>query len=286
MFELRHGARAKQRCRDARLILYPQQCQLHGRHADVVRQVDKVGAGLNPPRRDALGIDPAAQCRTRISREVCRVLVAARQQPRRDRRPGNQPDPVLETQRHQLIFDPPVEQVVRRLLRDKVRPAMQFGDVQRLHDLPGGMCRRADIEHLAVAHQRVQRIERFLDRDLRRGAVQLVNIDMVGLQPSQRIFAGLNNVAARVAAVVGPWPGRIEDLGRQHKAVPPCAAAPIALQPPANKAFALAGKPLAAVTVGCIDQVDAGGRSPIEQGVRRSFVDWIGKIVGAETDRC
>jgi hypothetical protein len=74
---------------------------------------------------------------------------------------------------------------VRGLLGVEACEAAPLGHPLRLDDVGGGRLRGADRPHLAAADQVGQRGEGFLDVGVGIGAVQLVEVDVVGPQPSQ-----------------------------------------------------------------------------------------------------
>ena len=98
-------------------------------------------------------------------------------------------------------------------------PAVLARHVQRLGKLPRRHAAGAQIAHLAGAHQRVQRIERFFERGGRVPAVNLVQVDVVHVEPPQRIFARLDDVLAAQAAAVGSRPHGAVHLGGDHDVV-------------------------------------------------------------------
>ena len=55
----------------------------------------------------------------------------------------------------------------------------------RLDDLPGRQRRAADVADLALLHEIVERAQRLLDRRPRIGDVLLVEVDVVGAEPSE-----------------------------------------------------------------------------------------------------
>ena len=59
---------------------------------------------------------------------------------------------------------------------------VQRGDPEGLHDLPGGKIRAADVADFALTHEVGQRAERFFERRQRIEAVNLVEVDVVGVQ--------------------------------------------------------------------------------------------------------
>ena len=64
-----------------------------------------------------------------------------------------------------------------------------------------------------------QRAERLVDVGVRVGAVELVEIDPVGAEATQRVFDFGDDPAARTAAVVKVLVHRHPKLGRQHDVV-------------------------------------------------------------------
>ena len=59
-----------------------------------------------------------------------------------------------------------------------------------------------DVAHQPLAHQLVERLDRLLDRGDRVGAVDLVEVDMVELQPLQARLDRVEQVPARGAGAV------------------------------------------------------------------------------------
>ena len=113
---------------------------------------------------------------------------------------------------------------------------------------------------MAVADERVERLQRLLDR--RRGieAVDLIEIDMVEPEPLEALLALADDVTARGAARVRTVAHRPEHLGRDHDIVAGDAEVPDRL---AEDALALA----AGIDIGGVDEVDAGGERGLHQRV-------------------
>jgi hypothetical protein len=96
-------------------------------------------------------------------------------------------------------------------------------------------------------HEVAQRPQRLVDVGVRLGAVDLVEVDPIGLQPPQRVLDLGDDPAPRVAAAVGSVAHREMHLGREHDVV---AAPP---QRPADDLLGLTGR----IDIGGVDEVDA-----------------------------
>ena len=117
----------------------------------------------------------------------------------------------------------------------------------------------ADVAHLALADEVVERGEGLLDRRQRVGRVQLVEVDPVGLQPAERSLDRQPDVAS--ASPCAPQAGS----GDVRLAWPNFVASTTSSRRPRERLAQerLAEAVLAAVDVGRVDEVDAG----VERGV-------------------
>ena len=136
-----------------------------------------------------------------------------------------------------------------------------LGRPLRLHDLRGRERRRAEVEDLAGPLQVGERVERLLDLGVGRGAVDLVQVDVVGLQPAQARLDLAHQPAPAVAALVGVLAHRPVRLGRQHDVL----------------AAALQG--LADDLLGLPRRVHVGGVDDVDPGVERRVDDPDGVVV-------
>ena len=159
------------------------------------------------------------------SRLVCGQRLAAAdlagQPAPAQRAPDDRADLLVERQRHQLPFVVAADQRVVRLMGDIAGQAVFLRDRQRLHQVPAGEVRAADVADLAGAHQVVQRAEHFLDRRRRVEGVQLIEVDVVGAQPPQAPLDGADQVVARGADVVRPGADAEGRLGGDDDLVAP-----------------------------------------------------------------
>ena len=140
---------------------------------------------------------------------------------------GSSPIRYVSQRRDQVGLDAALEQLYSFCaLMNRCKPR-----VRAIHsasaDLPAAEVRAAEIAHLALVHQVVQRRQRLLDRGRRFGPVQLVEVDPVGAQPAHRRLDGAPDVAAGsagapVLAVATAAAAHVAaELGRDHDVVAP-----------------------------------------------------------------
>src|SRR5580692_1443308 len=82
-------------------------------------------------------------------------------------------------------------------------PSVFFGDGQRLHEVPSGEIGAGDVADFATLDQRVQSFDGFFDRGLRVESVHVIDVDVIGVEASQAGLAGLNQMVAGGAEIVG-----------------------------------------------------------------------------------
>ena len=197
--ELRPGARNDDRAGDARLLRHPGERHLAGCGPLLMRQggdhlqhpeggVGEVGVP-SPPAPP----QPAPRWR-RLATPVLTAEIATGQGG-----PREYGEAVGLGHGDQLSLDAAVQQMIRRLLAyDAVQPEF-FRHPQRFHQLPGGEGAGAEVAHLAAADEVVQGPQGLVDGDGRQGALELVEIDVIGLQPPERGLALLQDVTPAVA---------------------------------------------------------------------------------------
>ena len=137
------------------------------------------------------------------------------------------------------------------------------------------MGRAADVADLAGAHEIGQRAQRLVDRDVRTGPVDLVEVDVVGAEAPQRRVARAQDVQARVALIVRAETGPPVDLGAEDHLV---AAAGQRL---ADDALRIAR----VVDVGGIDEVDARVQRGVDDPDRVGLVRASAEVHRAEAQR-
>ena len=137
------------------------------------------------------------------------------------RAPDQEPEPLILDQRNRLALELASSQRIVRLRAPEALEMLLPRHRQRLHQLPGGQIRAADVAHLAGAHEIVERAQRVFDVRQRVGAVNLIEVDVVGAEPLQARFDRLDDVQARQADVVRTLTHASADFRREHDAMPP-----------------------------------------------------------------
>ena len=128
-------------------------------------------------------------------------------------------DALVAAERQQIGLDLAVQNVVTRLDAVIPRPAEPLARSHRHRELPGRVVRAADVPHLARSDQVVERAQGLVDRSLRIGRVRLIEVDRIGPQPAEAGLAGVEDVPARQALIVGARPDPDPALGRQHEPI-------------------------------------------------------------------
>ena len=143
-------------------------------------------------------------------------LVATRQHAAGERVVGDDADAVRAAERQHLVLDHPKQQVVARLDAVEAGEAVRVAGPEGVTQLPGREVGAADVAHLARLDQCVQGAQRLLNGRVRVGRVDLVQVNVVGLQAAQAVLAGAQDVLAREALLVRRLAHGAPALGRQH----------------------------------------------------------------------
>src|SRR5918993_795867 len=235
------------------------------------------GAGADDGDRDGRLMEQPRQ------RDVGRCLTEAAAQ----RAVRNQPQTEVAQGRNDLELDRAGGQVVATLLRHQAHEVAGRAGALGHGDLPPGEVAAADVDDLAGGDELLYRLPDLLPRRTPVDVVHLVQVDVVGLEPTEAVLTGLPDVVRRQAAVVGSGAHRLVDLGGQHDLVP---ASMVLGQPAAD---VLLGDPVAllhvrglrpAVHVGRVDEVDTRVEGGVEHGQAVLFADLHAKIHGAQPD--
>ena len=168
--------------------------------------------------------------------------------PAGQRAPHDGAHPVSLDHRQDVPFDVPGEDAVGRLLADESLEAAPLAGPMGLHDHRGREGRTSEVTNLPLMHQVRQRPERLLKRRLRPGAMDLVQVDVVGAQPAEGVLDLPRDPQSGIALLVHSGTHLAVDLGGQDYLVPP------SLQGLADDLFRRAF----AIDVGRVDEVDPG----------------------------
>ena len=152
-------------------------------------------------------------------RGVVLALAVAGEEAARQRAPRNDPHALVQAQRDHLALLLAIDQVVVVLHGHEAVPAVLPRQVKGLGKLPRRHAAGAEVAHLAGAHQRVEGVQGFLHRRGGVPAVNLVQVDVVHLEPPQGVFARLDDVLAAQPAAVGSGTHGAVDLRRHHDVV-------------------------------------------------------------------
>ena len=140
---------------------------------------------------------------------------------------------------------------------------------------------KVDAPIARTSQQVRQRRQRLLDVGIRRGPMHLVEVDIVGPEPAQRIVERPGEPTPRAASPVGIVPHGVERLGGEDDVVAP------ALECLPDDLFGLA----AAVHIGGVDEVDPGIERPVDHpdalvviGVGEAPEHHGAETVGADRD--
>ena len=73
-------------------------------------------------------------------------------------------------------------------------PAVLFGRVERLGELPGGHAAGSEVAYFAGADETIKRFQRFFNWRGKVPAVDLIQVDIVHFEAAQGILAGLDDM--------------------------------------------------------------------------------------------
>jgi hypothetical protein len=164
--------------------------------------------------------------------------------------------------RQDVGLDRADEDRVGGLLGDEALEAAVARSPLGLDDLRRGGGRVADGADLALAHEVGERAERLLDVGVGGWAVDLVQVDPVGVQAPQRVLDRAEYPAARAAlrlrsSPIAPW----NFVARTTSSRRPASALPT-----------ISSDPPAAVDVGGVDHVDPGVERGVDDAQRLAVV--------------
>ena len=148
---------------------------------------------------------------------------------------------------------------------DESGPAVRVGGVQGLRELPCVHRGRAEVPHLARAHDVVQRFEGLFEWRAVVEAVDLVEVDVVGAEAAKAVVDLGHDRLAREARAVGTFPHHAVDLGGDHDLV----TVRVLLQRASEELLTRPG----GIHVRGVEEVDAGFDRGAVEGLARLLVE-------------
>src|SRR5258708_7855523 len=166
--------------------------------------------------------EPAAFRGRRGGREL------ARQQTAGDRVVGDDANAFLPAEREHLSLDLAEQQAIAGPGRGEASQPERLAPADGADQLLGEEVRGAYVPDLSGVDEVVQGAQGLVDRRRRVVSVQLVQVNVVGLEATQRGVEGGHDVLPGIAGVKGRRSGRYEAFGRHDETVP------LTVQPPAQ----------------------------------------------------
>ena len=202
--ELVRVARPDNRSSDRLIRQDPCNGESHEAHADLFGNGEEPIDGVELPVVPiAALIHPAgvAEGETTPFRRRIVATVLPGQEATGDGVVGDDPDALLTAEREHLTLYLAEQQVVARLHRVEPGQPERLAAPDGADQLVGEEIRTPDVADLALMDEIVERAERLVDRGLCIEPMQLIEIDVVGLQATQGRVNGVEDVPSRVAAV-------------------------------------------------------------------------------------
>jgi hypothetical protein len=202
--------RADDRRSDAGLVEEPGERDLRGRNTARLRHLGsplddiEVDLGLVEGVREGIGLRA-------FGHTIPRPCAAAGEHAPGQRTPRDHADTLVDALRDHLALLLAVDQVVVVLHRDEAgaRGGLSLGELPREHAARADVARFPGLDHI------LQRVHRLLDRSPRIPPVDLVEVDVVELQPRERSVDRGQNMLAREPLAVLPGHRAAVDLGRE-----------------------------------------------------------------------
>src|SRR3984885_6391952 len=257
-------ARADDDVGDGRATQQPVESDLRNRLAgllgDAIERVDDIEQALLVVARPGFrnGVRTGARRRGLPAPDFARQLAPA------ERAPDDRADALVASKLHQLPFVVAIEQRIIGLMRDIAGVAITVRHRERLHEMPAGEIRAADVADLAGANELIERRQRLLDRGVVILPVQLEKIDRLDAEALERTFDRHQKMLTRGAIVVRAVAHREGRLGGNEQAVT------LALDRLAQDLFGEPGR----IDVGSVEQAHAVIETYVDQSRRAGGVGW------------
>ena len=228
-------------------------------------------AFVSQPARSGSALGP------RAGRRRLAAVVLAGEQATLEREVGQHPDAVGLAGRDHVVLERAVEQGVVVLDRHEALQAGRARGPVGVRELPRVEVGAAEVAHLALPDQVGQGRQRLLDRGDVARHVQLVEVEVVGLQPPQARLHGPDDVAAARPGSVVAGRAALPELGGQHELVA------LPLERGADQLLGPAER--VAVGVGGVEEGDAGVTRGGKDVGHAVGVDSPGEGVAPDADR-
>ncbi len=206
--QMLHGARADDRGGDRRVFDGEGDRQLGQGDARSLRQLGEFADDLQLAPDDVrVRIEPAVEHLGEVDDaavvgEILGLAVAARQETAVERAPHDHAHAVAAAGRQHEPFDVAVEDRIGALLAPERLMAAAVRRPLRLDDAVGREHRGAEVADLALADELGEGEQHLVDVGRGVETVHLVEVDVVDPQPAQAVLDGLDDPAARAAALV------------------------------------------------------------------------------------
>jgi len=152
----------------------------------------------------------------RVGCRCCARRVLAGQHATCHRAVRHHADAVVLAHRQDFDLGHAVQQVVVGLADHGRRHAQARREVHHLGDAPSAEVRHTPVADLAAAQGVAECTQRLLQVHARVVSVQVVDVDVVGVQTAQAVLERSHHPRPRVVAVVGRCTHRVAELGGQH----------------------------------------------------------------------
>ncbi|MNS70348.1 hypothetical protein D3C72_1036900 [compost metagenome] len=140
-----------------------------------------------------------------------------------------------------------VDDIVERLAGNGPVDAELVGQMRNFSDAPAAEIRHAEVTQLACMDEIGDGAHRLFQRRIEDGAVEIEDIDIVGVETAQRILDGLDDPLPGMPTEVGALGVGIDEFRCQNPVIA------IGLDAAADDFFRLA----VVIDISCVDEVDA-----------------------------
>lgn len=120
-----------------------------------------------------------------------------------------------------LQLNSPGGQIVETLLGDQAKKMTGRGNGLGRRNVPAREIAATDIKHFSLLNKEFHGLPDLFPWRMAIDVMHLIDVNMVGLKPSQTVLAGLANMVSRKTAIVRTGSHRLIDFRRQNDTVSP-----------------------------------------------------------------